>query len=387
VKAALVTAAKVRHSTRIVSLAVDVAARNESGANLTLVINNMNKLIAAIDKEEAKDVRDKTWCDNEESGGEDDVDEHEANLGTLNQTISSLQTGITESEDSISDSEESLGSNRETQSEETDLRAKEHDAFNANVANLEDAEKIISKAIEVLDKYYTYLEAHNAPKSYTEHAGKDSKGGNWKRLPLASQEELEEACNADPECVGFTSEGWMKNELEEESLWYDAGSVNLYVKTYDRTAGHAALIQEEPETFSEEAEGQREQGAEVLEMLRYILSQTTAERTTAISDEEQGVVDYNASMTNLKGLEEELVSAIETTNRTLATQKEDLEESSEDHNMTHKNLGMIEEYLVDIEPGCTFIQENYQSRADARAAERGALVEAVDYIESTPANE
>lgn len=384
VKAALLSAAKVRHNIRLVSLAVNMQRNESNGTNMTIVLDSLNKLIGAIDKEEAKDVRDKTWCDNEESGGEDDVDEHNANLGTLNQTISSLQTGISESEDSIADSEESLASNRDTQAEETDLRAKEHETFLANEANLEDAEKIISKSIEVLDKYYTWLEAHNAPKTYTEHAGKDSKGGNWKRLPLATQEELEEACNAAPECVGFTSEGWMKNELEEESLWYDAGSVNLYVKTFDRTAAHAALLQQEPETWGEEAEGQREQGAEVLEMLRYILSQTTTERTTAISDEEQAVVDYNASMTSLKGLEEELVSAIETTNRTLATQSQDLEESFEDHNVTTKNLGMLQEYLVDIEPGCTFIQENYQGRADARATERAALVEAVDYLESTP---
>ena len=38
----------------------------------------------------------------------------------------------------------------------------------------------------------------------------------------------------------------------------------------------------------------------------------------------------------------------------------------------------VQEYLVEIEPGCTFIQDSYQERADARAAERAALVEAGD---------
>jgi hypothetical protein len=385
VQNALVAAAKVRHNIRLVNLAVKFSARNESnGTNMSLVLESMEKMIAGIDKEEAKDYRDKTWCDNEEDGGEADADEHEANLGTLNQTISSLQTGITESMDSIADSEESLASNRETQAEETDLRGKEHDASVANVANLEDAEAIISKAIEVLQKYYDYLEAHNAPKSYAEHSGKDSRGGNYKRLPGATQEELEEACNANADCVGFTSEGWLKNELDDESEWYSSG-VNLYVKTFDRTAGHAALLQQEPETFGEESEGQRDQGAEVLDMLRYILSQTTAERETAIADEAQAVTDYNTSTTNLQGLEEELVSAIETTNRTLATQRSDLEENFEDHNMTTKNLGMLQEYLVDIEPGCTFIQDAYQERHDARMAEKTALEEAIAALESTPA--
>ena len=49
------------------------------------------------------------------------------------------------------------------------------------------ATAILTKAIEVLEKYYKFMKAHNAEKTYAEHAGKDSGGGNLERhgRPLA----------------------------------------------------------------------------------------------------------------------------------------------------------------------------------------------------------
>merc|ERR1719316_1991382 len=379
VTAILERTAKKSGSLRVSALAAKVSAQ---GQGLHNVDEDLHKMIKVIDHEEEKDSATHAVCEKEQTGGNEDKETKESALSTLNQTINTLNTGIKDSLKSIADNEDSLASNRDSQSEETADREAEHDAYVKNVANLEEAEKILTKAIEVLTKYYDYLERANAPKSYVEHSGKDSLGGNTERLPIASQEELEEACNKDPACLGYTSEGWLKSSLAPEDEWIDVG-YNLYVKTTD-TAAHAAFLQEEPETWGEEAEGQREQGAEVLKMLRYILSQTTKEREDAIKYEETAVTDFNSTMTGLISDEATLVQTISELETTLADQKQSLQEAEEDEKVTEKQLNMITAYLEKILPGCTWIQENYDARAQGRADEKAGLLEAVDQIEGSP---
>jgi hypothetical protein len=377
-------AAQKTGSVRMASLAARMAAQ---GHGLHTADDQLHKMINLIDKEEAKDTATLAVCEDEQTGGNEDKDTKESALSNLNQTINTLQTGIKDSLKSIADNEDSLASNRESQTDETADREAEHAAYLKNVANLEEAEKILTKSIEVLTKYYDYLERTNGPKVYVEKAGKDSLGGNSKRLPTASTEELEEACNDDPNCLGYTSEGWLKSALAPEEEWIDVG-YNLYVKTIDREAGHAAFVQlshrDEPETWGEEAEGQRDKGAEVLDMLRYILSQTTKEREDAITDEETAVTDFDTTMTNLKNDETTLIETLQDLETTLADQKQSLQENEEDHKYTTKQLTMITAYLEKIEPGCTWIQENYDARAQGRADEKAALLEGVNQIENSP---
>jgi uncharacterized protein YukE len=379
VTAILERTAKKSGSLRVSALAAKVSAQ---GQGLHNVDEDLHKMIKVIDHEEEKDSATLAVCETEQTGGNEDKETKESALSTLNQTINTLQTGIKDSTKSIEDNEDSLASNRESQSTETEDRAAEHDAYLKNVANLEEAEKILTKAIDVLTKYYDYLNRANAPKTYVEHSGKDSLGANSKRLATASQEELEEACNEDPACLGFTSEGWLKSALSPEEEWIDVG-YNLYVKTTDKAA-HEAFLQEEPETWGEEAEGQRDKGAEVLDMLRFILSQTTKEREDAISDEEKAVTDFDTTMTDLKNAETGLIETLQNLETTLADQKQSLQEAEEDSKYTEKQLTMINAYLEKILPGCTWIQENYDSRAQGRADEKAGLEEAVDQIEHSP---
>jgi len=379
VTAILERTAKKSGSLRVSALAAKVSAQ---GQGLHNVDEDLHKMIKVIDHEEEKDSATLAVCEKEQTGGNEDKETKESALSTLNQTINTLQTGIKDSTKSIEDNEDSLASNRESQTTETEDRAAEHDAYLKNVANLEEAEKILTKAIDVLTKYYDYLNRANAPKTYVEHSGKDSLGANSKRLATASQEELEEACNEDPGCLGFTSEGWLKSALSPEEEWIDVG-YNLYVKTTDKAA-HEAFLQEEPETWGEEAEGQRDKGAEVLDMLRFILSQTTKEREDAISDEEKAVTDFDTTMTDLKNAETGLIETLQNLETTLADQKQSLQEAEEDSKYTEKQLTMINAYLEKILPGCTWIQENYDSRAQGRADEKAGLEEAVDQIEHSP---
>merc|ERR1719197_899530 len=89
-------------------------------------------------------------------------------------------------------------------------------------------------------------------------------------------------------------------------------------------------------------------------------------------------------MTDLKSTETSLVSTIQSLETTLADQKQSLQEAEEDEKVTEKQLGMITAYLEKILPGCTWMQENYDARAQGRADEKAGLLEAVDQIEGSP---
>merc|ERR1719316_2672356 len=89
-------------------------------------------------------------------------------------------------------------------------------------------------------------------------------------------------------------------------------------------------------------------------------------------------------MTDLKSTETSLVETLQTLETTLADQKQSLQEAEEDQKVTEKQLKMITAYLEKILPGCTWIQENYDARAQGRADEKAGLLEAVNQIEGSP---
>merc|ERR1719388_376014 len=156
----------------------------------------------------------------------------EVDIQTLESNIDSIEVAIEGTKESITLATEDLGLNRDSQASTTATRKSAHAVFTETLSNCEDAEKILAKAIEVLKKYYEFLHAHNAEKTYEEKPGKDSGGGNLERLEGLSVEELEKACSEKAECVGFNSAGWLKSSLAESDQWYDwDGDGNaLYVK-------------------------------------------------------------------------------------------------------------------------------------------------------------
>merc|ERR1719274_507061 len=89
-------------------------------------------------------------------------------------------------------------------------------------------------------------------------------------------------------------------------------------------------------------------------------------------------------MTNLMSDETGLMQTIAELETTLADQKQSLQEAEEDTKVTEKQLAMITAYLEKILPGCTWMQENYDARAQGRADEKAGLLEAVNQIEGSP---
>merc|ERR1719420_477749 len=185
------------------------------------VLEMISKTITIIESEEKDDVQKKDTCITEQETNNKNKNDKEKDIGVLESNIYALEVAIEGTKESIALATEDLGLNRDSQKSTTATRTDAHAVFTETLSNCEDAEKILAKAIEVLQKYYAFLHSHNAEKTYEEHPNKDSGGGNLERLQGLSVEELETACSEKPECVGFNSAGWLKSSLGEPDSWYD----------------------------------------------------------------------------------------------------------------------------------------------------------------------
>jgi hypothetical protein len=343
----------------------------------------IEKSITIIDDEEKADVEKKDWCESEQTTNNDNKADKEGDMATLEDQINQLEISISESKSSIEDATTDLKDNRDSQASTTKTRDEAHAQFSENVKNMQEAEKILAKATEVLTKYYTYLHSHNAEKSYAKKAGKDSGGGNLQRLSGKSVAELEEACSETPDCVAFNSAGWLKSSLAPEAEWYDWDGGDLYIKELSllQTTLKQPLEGEPDADFNT---GQGESGNKAIDMLTFIAGETTKARETAIADEAQAKQEYDTEMEALTTGEKNLVKDLEGYNLALTTAEKQLDEANEDLDTTTKEHAAIVKYLAEIEPGCTFIQTNYETRKSNREGEKAALENAIDLIKASP---
>merc|ERR1719182_949643 len=371
------------HSLRLAKVATAVAAENP----FTKILEMMDKMIAAIDAEEKADVEKKTFCEDEQSVNEQNKADKETDINTLNANIGNLVTVKNATMDNIATATSDLQTNRDSQATETEDRQAANAAFTKNLANIEEAEKILDKAIKVLAKYYAWLHASQGAHSYVKHEKTDSGGSNIKRLAGKTTDELTEACSALPECVGFNTAGWLKSSMTPEEEWYDWDGGDLYVKTFEEDWRGAALVQEdpeEPETWSGDMEGQRSQGKGVVEMLEHIKEETVKEMHSAIDDERSAQAGFEATMAALTKQEAELIEGINTYKQALADTETSIEEAHENLATTERDHAAIVAYLAAIEPDCTFYITNYETRKQNRESEKAALEVGIEKLEASP---
>merc|ERR1719335_1502542 len=202
-------------------------------------------------------------------------------IGTLTTNLGNLNTVLTDTNANIEAATSDLQTNRDSQATETESRQAANAVFQTNLANIQEAEKILTKAIGVLKKYYAWLHASQGSHSYVMHGKTDSGGANIERLAGKSVDELKEACSAMAECVGFNTAGWLKSATPEEE-WFDREGGDLYVKKFDSEALlQRQPVEGEPETWGDDAdmEGQRDAGGDVIQMLEFIHGETVKEST------------------------------------------------------------------------------------------------------------
>merc|ERR1719407_424634 len=89
-------------------------------------------------------------------------------------------------------------------------------------------------------------------------------------------------------------------------------------------------------------------------------------------------------MSTAKSAEKGMMEAIDGFKLDLADTEKSLQEASAELASTTDEHTATVAYLDDIEPGCTFIQQNYDGRKAAREAEKAALANAVSTLKATP---
>jgi hypothetical protein len=408
--AALALSSKKLHSVRLARIAMELSSKSKSTNPFVKVLENINGTVDLIDAEEADDAQKLATCNKEQEVNEERRDDKKEKMDELEGTISELEISAKSTREQIASTEESLAENRAGQKESTDARNDQNAVFKKELKNLEDAERILAKATKVLTKYYKFLHSHNAEKTYKEVDGKDSGGGNLRQVTpgFGANPELaiEEACSAEPECVAYNSAGWLKSSLAPEDDWYawdggklfikelngvpatEAGTQLLQSKSKAKAKAHAKSRQPADVDFGKEdaefADSQSGNGNKVIDMLKYIAVGTAEEKKTAIETEESAQDTFDDEMTTARDAEKGMVEAIDGFQLDLADTEKSLQEDYAELSTTTDEHTATVNYLADIEPGCSFIQTNYDGRKAAREAEKDALANAVSTLKATP---
>merc|ERR1719238_1783095 len=404
VAATLARSSKMLHSVRLAKIAMEISSKSKAENPFVKVLENINSTVDLIDAEEADDSQKLATCNEEQKINFKKRDDKKEKMDDLTASINELEISAKNTRENIKDTEEQLADNRAGQKESTDARNEQNALFLKNKKNLEDAERILAKATKVLTKYYKYLHSHTAEKTYREVDGKDSGGGNLRQIspgfsdPASNDLELQKACSEEPECVAYNSAGWLKSSLAPESEWYAWDGGKLYIKELNgvpATEAGTALVQSKSKSkqpadvdFANEdaefADSQSGDGNKVIDMLKYIAGETADEKKTAIDTEESAQDTYDDEMKTAKEVEQGMMKAIDGFKLDLADTEKSIQEASAELATTTDEHTATVNYLADIEPGCTFIQTNYEGRKQAREAETAALENAVTMLKATP---
>jgi len=387
----LLSVAKTTKSLRLARAISSLSATNP----FEEVVKEIRGVIDLIDKEEEADVNKKNWCDQEESEKTDAQSDQQTDLGTLRTNIANLQVAVGEAQTNIEQGEEDLASNKDAQASETNARSESHAVFQSNLNNLQNAQSILTKAIEVLTKYYDFLAASTADHHYDRRSNVDSGGSNLEQIKgNPSVDDLKAECSKRPDCMGFNTAGWLKSAIAPSSEWYDWDGGDLYVKDFEEgrlATGRGRLLRlvqqtphpdvEDGPEFSEGGEG----GNRAINMLEFIRSETKDEADNAMDNEKTSQMQYETNMQALSTAAEGLDNSIASYKDDKARLAKRLEQAQEDEASTEKELDTTTKYLAEIEPGCTFIQSNLGTRQAARQTEKSALEGAINTLEASPA--
>merc|ERR1719389_1295376 len=321
---------------------------------------------------------------------EDMKTEKETNLQTLETTISELEIALQSTKDSIDTGREDLKSTRQTKTDAMADRKEENKQFSEELSNFESALSGLAKAKDVLTEFYDKLAEKNKEleekaallrveaqeTGYQIHVLKDSPGGKLMQVKgMVSVSKLKKICTANPKCVAFNSKGWLLSSLAPEGEWYHWSGGNLYTKeSSDAPVPRAPMSLLQKRVASEPVEGEPDatmstagEGSDkVLEMLDFVAEEVTKEKDVLIGNEQSSQSSFEEEM---QGLEAEIST---------------LEQNLDSYALNKEKMA-IEFYLEKIEPGCSFIQENFETRKSNRAAEKSALEGAIETLKGTPA--
>mmetsp|Transcript_75948 Transcript_75948/g.176166 ORF Transcript_75948/g.176166 Transcript_75948/m.176166 type:complete len:756 (+) Transcript_75948:74-2341(+) len=176
-----------------------------------------------------------------------------------------------------------------------------------------------------------------------------------------------------------------------------SSAINVLTKYYSQLSEYALSRRERVETFAGETKarpktwekekgykGQSDNGNKVLDMLRFIQTETEKAEAMAHEDENEAQVAFEDSMAELKKGETKMQMSLAYLEETLAQKEQELLQKTKDLKDTIATHESAQAYLDQITPGCSFITDNLKDRNSRRAEESGALTKAALLLKSTP---
>jgi len=144
-----------------------VLAALEAGNPFTTVLAEIKKMIGLLEEEEKVDQEQLTWCNDERAANEKSLAEKKEQILALNTAIDELTNTIenptTGLKFQIQETETALEQNRKSQAENTADRKETNAAYQKDIANLVEAERLVDTAVGVLRKYYSKILKEEAP--------------------------------------------------------------------------------------------------------------------------------------------------------------------------------------------------------------------------------
>merc|ERR1712187_921429 len=126
-----------------------------------VVLKEIQKMLDLIAKEEKADDEQLEWCNKERQTNnanlqkkEGEITDLEVSIDTLTKSIMDPETGL---KTEIAETEKSLETNVNNQKEQTTTRKEDNLAYQQNIANLVEAQRILTKAVTVLKAYYSKI--------------------------------------------------------------------------------------------------------------------------------------------------------------------------------------------------------------------------------------
>lgn len=236
----------------------------------TVVLDEIDKMIQLIAAEGTADDQQKSWCETSRTETSNFISEKNDQISDLGQAISQMNTDIddpvTGLKKIIADNEQLLVENHQSQVTETEARKKENQEYQQDVANMVQAEALLSKAISVLQAYYAKItstiqtDMHaqflqrakddpNPPATWADdYVGQSSHGGNaidMLKFILSKTGDEQKQAHTDEVASQHTYEDRMKDLTDEE-----ASAQATLVADKDRLAQKERILFEAHERMS-----------------------------------------------------------------------------------------------------------------------------------------
>jgi len=251
------------------------------------VLEEIEKMLKVIDKEQAVDEEKKAWCEEEEQKNKENMEAAEDAIATENANIAREEREVEERKLDLETVKQDIVKLGERRTKEIEMRQLENKNYLTTVADLQSAQQVLKRAIHTLTSFYK---------------------------------------------AEATAQSTTDNEFKAQA---DGDAVIVLLEDIEKNM----------------------QGSEEQEH----------------NDEKSAVENYDKLMRDMAEEQESLEAHQADLRLAIADAEERLQNAQNEHTRQTEIKGKVQEYMDSIEPGCTFIKDNFDKRTQNRDIEKKQL--------------